>query len=63
MDRFSMLICRIGAAGAVVIGGLGLATLIFGGGSERYATALLFGIAAAASWLAGRAARFLVMRK
>ena len=62
MIRFSTLIYRAGVVGAVVIGGLGLFTLIFGHGDERYTTAVLFGVGAAASWLFGRAARFLGTR-
>jgi hypothetical protein len=62
MIRFSTLIYRVGVAGAAVIGGLGLFTLIFGSGDERYTSAVLFAFAAAASWLVGRAARFLGTR-
>ena len=63
MVRFSNLIYWMGCAGALVMGGLGLASLIFGSGNERFASAAFLGIGAGAAWLVGRAARFLVTRR
>ena len=61
--RLGNLIYWMGCAGAVVFAGIGLGTLIFGSGSERFGSAVLFGAGAGMSWLAGRAARFLATRK
>ena len=63
MVRFSNLIYWMGCAGALVMGGLGLDSLIFGSGNARFSTAVFFGIGAGAAWLIGRAARFLVTRR